>query len=256
MHPNSHNTTAIYALVGFLLCAVSAFSQKIGYVSSDAIKSKYEPYLMAEQRLNQMVQDWKSELAQYQADIDGAELEMRKNRLIWTDVEKEQYQRELDQKKKKRDDLARQVFEPGGKYDQEAEQLMKGIWEKIYLGIQQVAAAEGYDIVWDKSTDPLVYVNARYDLTVKVMKALGINADSLEKKQNQVIETDPRNKQVRETRSRSGRRRSTSRPEPSETPEVEPAPRGTITPPGLPPDVPVQSHNPADSSRTKEEIPR
>ncbi|KXK33195.1 MAG: Outer membrane protein (OmpH-like) [Chlorobi bacterium OLB6] len=100
MHPNSHNTTAIYALVGFLLCAVSAFSQKIGYVSSDAIKSKYEPYLMAEQRLNQMVQDWKSELAQYQADIDGAELEIRKNRLIWTDVEKEQYQRELDQKKK------------------------------------------------------------------------------------------------------------------------------------------------------------
>jgi hypothetical protein len=83
MHPNSHNTTAIYALVGFLLCAVSAFSQKIGYVSSDAIKSKYEPYLMAEQRLNQMVQDWKSELAQYQLTLTGQSWRYEKQ-LIWT----------------------------------------------------------------------------------------------------------------------------------------------------------------------------
>lgn len=241
-----------------LLCsAVPLVAQKIGYVSSDAIKQKFEPYLMAQQRIDQLVVEWKQELELMQKDIEGMELEVKKNRLIWSDSERDQFQRELDNKRKKRETLARDVFQPGGKYDQEVESSMKNIWEKVYLGIQQVAAAEGYDIVWDKSTDPLVYVNAKFDLTVKVMKVLGINADSLEKKQSQVIDSDPRNQVKRETRSRSSRRRSTSRSEDANKPDDTAQP---VTPNNIPaipvPDKPTPDPNqPADSTRT-EEIPR
>ncbi len=226
-------------------------AQKIGYVSTDAIKQKYEPYLMAQQRLDQMVTDWKAEIDLMQKDIEGMELEMKKNRLIWGDNEREQFQRELDNKRKKRETLAREVFEPGGKYDQEFESAMKSIWEKIYTGIQQVAATDGYDIVWDKSSDPLVYVNAKFDLTVKVMKVLGINADSLEKKQLQVIDSDPRNQVKRETRSRSSRRRSTSR---SEAPDPN-RPDPNSQPPSSIPSIPIPD-KPADSTRSEEDIPR
>jgi hypothetical protein len=137
--------------------------------------------------------------------------------------------------------------------------MMKGIWEKIYLGIQQAAAADGYDIVWDKSTDPLVYVNPKYDLTVKVMKVLGIDADSLEKRQKDVIDTDPRNKGQRETIKRGSRRRSTSREEPQDTTSVNPvggpsAPIGT-NPANLPP-MEQPTPPPADTTRNDEDIPR
>lgn len=248
----------IVALValGNIVFVPHVLAQKIGYVSSDAIKQKYEPYLMAQQRLDQMVADWKNELGMMQKDIEGMELEVKKNRLIWSESEREQYLRELDNKRRKREDMARDVFAPGGKYDQEVESSMKNIWDKIYLGIQQVAAADGYDIVWDKSTDPLVYVNAKYDLTVKVMKTLGINADSLERKQLQVIDSDPRNQVKREARSRSSRRRSTSRAEPDTT--APPAPDATVrtlSPPGNMPPIPIPE-TPADSARTEEEVPR
>jgi len=203
-------------IVVFVALSLTAAAQKIGYVSSEAVKAKYLPAMQAEERLKQAVDGWKQELEQYRRDIEDLELEMKKNRLIWSDQEREQHQRELDDRKKQRDSYARDKFEPGGEYDRMAEELYEEIWEKVHLAIQKVAAADGYDIVWDKSSQPLVYVNAKFDLTVKVMKELGIDADELERKQQDVIDADPRNQKQRETRQRRSRRRSTSRPEPDE----------------------------------------
>lgn len=240
-----------------VILPVLLHGQKIGYVSTDAIRDKYEANTMAEQRLEQLVDGWKSELEQMQKDIDELELEMKKNRLIWGDGEKLQKERELDDKRRKREQFARTVFEPGGEHDKQAEALFTAVWEKIYLAIQKVSSAEGYDIVWDKSTQPLVFVNAKYDLTVKVMKQLGIDAEDLEKKQLQVIDQDPRNKKASEPRSRRSRRRSTS--------AEEPAPPDTTTNPaqntertiepspnGLPPVPPPDSTKP----KTEEDVPR
>ncbi len=231
-------------------------AQKIGYVSTDAVKQKYVPAMQAEERLKQTVEGWKTELEQFRRDIEDLELEMKKNRLIWGDSEREQKQRELDDKKRQRDKFARDKFEPGGEYDRMADELYEEIWEKIHLAIQKVAAADGYDLVWDKSTDPLVYVNAKYDLTVKVMKELGIDANELERKQQEVIDGDPRNQRQQEERKRRSRRRSTSRPDPADqTDETQPSTVGdTMQPNNLPPvPLPVDTAPPVEQ---KGDVPR
>ena len=255
-----------------LLCGMAALSvaqaQKIGYVSTETIRKKYVPSMQAEERLKQLVDGWKTELEQFRRDIDDLELEMKKNRLIWGDSERDQKQRELDDRKRQRDKFARDKFEPGGEYDRTTEELYKEIWEKIHLGIQKVAAADGYDIVWDKSAQPLVYVNAKYDLTVKVMQELGIDADELERKQKEVIDADPRNLKQQETRTRRSRRRGTARePEPTPSPDeaVPPSMREGQLPSNLPPAViPMEPPTevppplPADTTQPAppEEIPR
>lgn len=246
----------------FLLPAAQLVAQKIGYVSTETIRSKYVPAMQAEDRLKQTVEGWRTELDQFRRDIEDLELEMKKNRLIWGDTEREQKQRELEDKKRQRDKFARDKFEPGGEYDRMAEELYKDIWEKINLGIQKVAATESYDIVWDKSANPLVYVNAKYDLTVRVMQELGIDADELERKQKEVIDADPRNQKQQEVRTRRSRRRSTSREaEPTQSPD-EPAPPavGDGTPTNLPPvvrpmETPVKLPSDTTSSPPPE-IPR
>ena len=224
---------------------VEVIAQKIGYVSTETIRANYEAAKNADERIATLIEGWKQELEQMRRDIEELELEMKKNRLIWSDQERDQKQRELEQRKKARDDFARQKFEPGGEHDKVAEELYEGVWEKIYLAIQKVAAEESYDMVWDKSTQPLVYVNAKFDLTVKVMQALGIDADELEKKQKDVISSDPRNAQERDTRERRSRRRSTSRP----TTETEAVPPPTPDPSAVPP---------ADTTKpkTEEDVPR
>ena len=226
-----------------LLGTASLYAQKIGYVSTETIAKNYEAARQADERLNQMVDEWKAEIEVMRTDIEELELEMKKNRLIWSDQERAQKERELSQKKEQRDQFARRKFEPGGEHDVLAQELYEEVWEKIYLAIQKVSADDGYDIVWDKSTQPLVYVNAKYDLTVKVMKALGIDADDLERKQQDVIDADPRNKKEQEVRKRRSRRRSTSRPKP---------------PPPPAEDEETEKPDPADmtSPRAEEVIPR
>lgn len=248
-------TLFVCLVVGITPSRLSA--QKIGYVSSDAIAMRYEANVQAQTRLNTLVDEWKAEIAQQQRDVEELELEMKKNRLIWSDTERAQKEKELEDKRKERDRFAREKLEPNGEYDKQAEQLFKSVWDKIYSAVQKVAAAEGYDMVWDKSTQPLIYVNAKFDITVKVMKELGIDAGDMERKQQDIIDGDPRNKRQEEPRRRKTRRGTDPVPDTTRTIE-EPIPRfpvGNIQQPVVPEELPRPK---ADSTLpTKEdEVPR
>lgn len=225
----------ISSLAVLVLCCTVGSAQKIGYVSTDFIRSQYESARQAEERLSAYVDEWKADMAQKQRDIDELEIEIKKNRLIWSEAERQAKEKEIEEKRRERDQFARLKFEPGGEYDQNAEQLMQAVWQKIYTAIQKVAATDAYDIVWDKSVQPLVYVNAKFDITAKVMKELGIDAGDLEAKQKEAIEGDPRNKRIEEPRKRKSRK-ATVAPD-STAPVTPPVPAPTPalpTPTGLP----------------------
>jgi hypothetical protein len=66
---------------------------------------------------------------------------------------------------------------------------------KIVAAVQDVAANEGYDIVLDKATQPILVGSPRFDLTVKVMEKLGIFADDLKAKQQEVIDREEKQRQ-------------------------------------------------------------
>lgn len=256
-------SNCIVVCIVLVFAGTSLSAQKIGYVSTETIKKQYDPYIQAEARLNVMVEDWKAELSQMKKDIEDLELEMRKNRLIWTDTERQQKELDVADKRRKREEFASEKFAPGGEHDQQAESLFKAIWEKIYLAIQKISAEESYDIVWDKSVQPLVYVNAKYDITVKVMKQLGIDAEALDKKQQEVIEGDPRNKKLEERRQTRSRRRSTSPSDSSQDAVQNPTPEGMVqprSPNNLPPPmIPIDNPPPPPADTTQpreEEVPR
>ena len=247
------------AFVCLLACMspLRVHAQKIGYVSSSAIATRYEANVQAQTRLNTLVDEWKAEIAQQQRDVEELELEMKKNRLIWSDTERQQKEKELDDKRKERDRFAREKLEPKGEYDKQAEQLFKSVWDKIYSAVQKVAAAEGYDMVWDKSTQPLIYVNAKYDITVKVMKELGIDAADMERKQQDIIDGDPRNKRQEEPRRRKTRRGSDPVADTTRTID-EPIPRfpvGNVQPPKSPEELPRPKSD-TTPPKKEDEVPR
>ena len=85
---------------------------------------------------------------------------------------------------------------------------MLPVEEKFMQAIQQVASKEKYDIIWDQSKQPLAYVNFKYDITLKVLKTLGIDVEALEKEQDEKIKKDPRNKEPEQSKTQKTRRRS------------------------------------------------
>lgn len=175
------------------ILAGSLLAQKVGFISSDVIRNNFPEAKQAEQRVQSIVEEWKRELDFQQKEIDALEFEVQKNRLVWSDQEKTEKEKELEDKKTNRKAFAKTKFESGGEYDNVVKSIMTPVEQKIYGSVQQVASDEGYDFIFDQNAQPIPYLNFKYDLTVKVLRKLGVDVDELEKQLQTKIDTDPRN---------------------------------------------------------------
>ena len=186
-------------------------AQKVAYIVSDVIRENFTEAKQIEQRIKSIVEDWKRELDIFDKKIEDMKLDINKNRLVWTDEEKQTKEKELSDLNTQRTEFARRKFEPGGEYDNAVKMLMKPIEDKIFAAVQQVAGDEGYDVIMDKSSHNIPYANAKYDLTVKVLRKLGVDVDKLEKELQEKIDKDPRNKKPESKQAPGSGKRTKSR---------------------------------------------
>lgn len=202
----------ILSILGILVLNISAaLSQKVAFVVSDVIRDNFPEARQSEQRIKSIVEDWKRELEAIDRRIEDLKQEIAKNRLIWSDEEKRTKEKELSDQNVTRLEFSRRKFEPGGEYDQTVRAMMKPVEEKIFATVQQVAADEGFDIVLDKSVHSLPYSNPKYDLTVKVLRKLGVDVRKLEAELQEKIAKDPANQKKESKEAPGSRRKSRSR---------------------------------------------
>lgn len=203
--------SAYIAILILFLLPLSSWSQRIGFVATDLIREKFTDAQQADQRIQSIAEEWKRELAAMDKNIEALESDIKKNRLIWSDDERIQKEKELDKLKSDRLDYSRKKYEPGGEWDVSVKTIMKPVDDKIYAVIQKISTDEGYDLVWDKSQNPLIYVNYKYDLTLKVLRELGVDVKKLEEEENAKIKADPRNKKSDVKQAPKSRSRDRSR---------------------------------------------
>ena len=201
---------------------IDAFSQKVGFINSTMIREKLPEAQQAEQRIQSMTDEWKREISALTLKIESLEFEIKKNRLIWTDSEKAEKEKELQTTKKTRDDLAKSTFEPNGKYDNAVKTVVAPVEEKIFAAVQQVASDQGFDIVLDQAVQPMAYGNYKYDLTLKVLKLLGVDTDELEKELQDKIDKDPRNQKTESKNPRKKTGRGAVETEPTKKDQNQP----------------------------------
>ncbi len=216
-----NNTRFLFIII--LLAPIQLFAQRVGFIASDIIREKFPEAKQAEQRIRSVVEEWKRELEDMDKRIENLKFEINKNRLIWTEEEKRNKEKELEDLTTQKLTYSRKKFEPGGEYDILVKTIMQPVEEKIYAAVQKVAAENGFDIIWDKSTNPLAYVNYKYDLTLKVLRELGVDVSQMEKELQEKISKDPRNQVKVETPSTQRKKQRTTKKEvQTEKPEEKP----------------------------------
>ncbi len=196
-------------LIVVLCCTVGvSYAQtKVGYVATQVIRERFPEAQQAEQRIKTMTEEWKKELEDKQRLIAQSEDEIRKNRLIWSDEERRKKEAEKERLKTELEQFSADKFGPGGDFDKIVRDMYKPIEEKIAAAVEAVSRAEGYDIIWDKSTHPLVYVNPRYDITIKVMERLEIPVEDLKAQYEEKLKDAPAETREKPKRKRRVRRR-------------------------------------------------
>ncbi len=151
----------------------AAAQAKIGWINSQAIMDKLPEAQDAQKQIDNLVAEWQSELAKMQNDWQKKYEEYDKKKLILTDQLRVQSEKELQDLDKKIADYRNKKFGQNGELFNKQNELMKPVQNKIFKVIQDLAAEENYDYVFDKSGDILLmYTNDKYDLTAKVFERL------------------------------------------------------------------------------------
>ncbi|MDT3741379.1 MAG: hypothetical protein RO257_17975 [Candidatus Kapabacteria bacterium] len=122
---------AVTIKIILILTTYAAFAQKVGFLNSDTLREKFPEILQAQQKVQSLTDEWKRELYSMQLKADNLEFEIKKNRYIWTETERQNKESELDMLKKTREDYARTIFEPNGKYDRTVDSIYSPVEEKI-----------------------------------------------------------------------------------------------------------------------------
>ncbi|TDI69564.1 MAG: OmpH family outer membrane protein [Bacteroidetes bacterium] len=157
--------------IAFLFLCVTGFAQsKVGTIDVDYIISQMPELSSVQKQIedygNGLDSNLLKKLAEYQTAIDK--------------YKTDEVSLTINQKKGRQDSIIAmendiQKFQQNGNQliVLKQEEYLKPLYEKIGIALEKIAKAEGYTQVLMRNND-VVYIDNRYDLTLAVLKELGI----------------------------------------------------------------------------------
>ena len=158
-----------------LLSFVSSAQLKIGYVDSDTIMDNFPDVQDARQKLDAFIQEWQTELRKMESDLKLKEDDYEKRKLTMTEQTSTEAKADISKLEKEIADYRDKKFGANGELFQKQNEVMKPVQNKVFTIIQQIAAEEELDFVFDRSGDIIfLYAKPDYDLTAKVIERLKV----------------------------------------------------------------------------------
>jgi outer membrane protein len=161
-----------------LVAAVPATAQeRIAYIDSEAILEQITEYRTVQSNLDRLAQQWQSELNTLQQEVDALVRDFEARELLFTEAERERKRDEIRAKEQELESKRMQRFGPEGEFFREQQRQMRPVQERLLTAIEEVAQAEEYDYIFDKSGDYLfLYARPELDVSDLVLEELGIDS--------------------------------------------------------------------------------
>jgi outer membrane protein len=164
----------VMALVLSLLASTSLAlaaqgEQKIGVVDYGRIFKQMPETKKAEQAMQAASNQTKTEIEKLESDFQAAIQAYLKQKGSLSKAVQDQKQKELQLKEQS---IKKTVAEKSGLLAKKEKELSGPIYQKINQTVQAVAQKEGYGLIFDKTA--MVYGDAAYDITIKVLDQLNI----------------------------------------------------------------------------------
>ncbi len=163
-------------LILCMLVSVPAAAQlKIAFVDSEFIYSQYPEFATVQQQLDRLTDQWTKDLQERQRAVDALFQEYQARNLLYTHDERQRKQEEIMRAEEELSGRRMQYFGPEGELYRQQDQLLRPIQEKVLIAIEEVATAEGYDFVFDRSGDlTFLFAEERHNISIQVLDELGI----------------------------------------------------------------------------------
>ncbi|QSS96225.1 OmpH family outer membrane protein [Psychroflexus sp. ALD_RP9] len=167
--------TIVLVLMGLNLKAQRA--NKIGYVDMDYILEQVPEYRQSQNRLNQRVQQWKTEIEQKRQQIEDLKDQLKAEKPLLTDELIEEKEDEIKFLEEELLAYKNSKFGVEGDYITQKRQLIQPIQDQVFNAIQDIGLNRSYDFIFENSADALMLFSAkRHDLSDIVLRMIQIEA--------------------------------------------------------------------------------
>jgi outer membrane protein len=164
-------------LLTLAVAAPAAAQERIAYVDSAFILDRITEYRTVQSNLDRLAQQWQSELDALQREVEALVRDFEARELLFTEAERERKRGEIRSKEQELESKRIQRFGPEGEFFREQQRQMRPVQERLLEAIEEVAEAEDYDYVFDKSGDFLfLYARPQYDISDLVLQELGVDS--------------------------------------------------------------------------------
>jgi outer membrane protein len=149
-----------------------AQSLKVGVVDIEVILKEMPEAIDADKKLKDIGTKWQDSLLAMRKDLDDKLQQYQKRRSVMTSEQQQKEEESLQQLNLQLMQYQEQKFGQTGELNVTREQFLTPIREKILQAIKQVSKDEKINLVFDKTSQPLLYYDEKFDLTYKVLDVI------------------------------------------------------------------------------------
>ena len=149
-------------------------AQKFAYVDTDYILNKIPEFQQAQDKLDAISANWQKEIENKYTEVEKMYRAYQQEEVLLTDEMKLKREEVIINKETLAKQLQQKYFGPEGDLYLKRQELIKPIQDKIYDAIQQLAATNKYQVIFDSSSDLIMlYKNNNLDKSDKVLDLMG-----------------------------------------------------------------------------------
>ncbi|HEX8562365.1 MAG TPA: OmpH family outer membrane protein [Flavobacterium sp.] len=163
---------------------------KIGFIDMEYILQNVPDYAEAKNQLEQKAQQWKQEIEAKKNDIGKLKESLKTERVLLTKELIEEREEEITFQETELSNYQQKRFGPTGDLITQKSVLVKPIQDQVFTAAQDIAEANKYDFIFDKSSDlTMLFAAKKYDISDRVIRLL-TRAERREQMTNKQLEQE------------------------------------------------------------------
>ncbi|TDS17220.1 OmpH family outer membrane protein [Sphingobacterium paludis] len=168
----------VFTLAFIALSFGAAVAQRVAYVDSEYILRHIPEYVSAQKQLDDLSTNWQTEVDKQYGEIEKLYKAYQNDQVLLNEDMRRRREDEIVNKEKQVKEFQRQKFGFEGDLYKERMRLVKPVQDKVAKAIQDVANAQGLDLILDKGSEvTFIYANPKLDKSNDIITKLGFKAD-------------------------------------------------------------------------------
>ena len=152
----------------------AAEAQKFALVDMEYILKKDPSYEVMNRQLEDLSKKWQSEVTTLENKAQAAYKSYQGEVAFLAAEQKTAREEAIVSVEKQAYELKRKYFGPEGELFKKREALMKPIQDRVWAAMKELARAQGYQLIIDRTSSKIVYADPALDVSETLVAKLGL----------------------------------------------------------------------------------